>query len=279
MFYREFAVQPLLRDYIQCIWVMQAERGVFASPDLLVPDGNIEVMLNYGDPVTRYLPDGQTTQNKTGSELIGQRCGWYRHSTEGEVNLISISFKPGGLSPFVPFAVADLTAHAIPFSSLPGNLFTEMEERVYEESLLEKRISIIQEMLVKQLLKNATKSNNVSEFIARLYAINEFPSIAGFLQYYTINRRKLERDFDHHVGVSPKFLQRVLRFRRTITSFYKPGNRNLTALAYDCGYFDQAHFINDFKEFTGLSPRKFFNSTCTFGELVTDEMMSQFSNF
>jgi AraC-like DNA-binding protein len=279
MFYREFTVQPLLRDYIQCIWVMQAERGVFASPDLLVPDGNIEVMLNYGDPVTRYLPDGQTTQNKTGSELIGQRCGWYRHSTEGEVNLISISFKPGGLSPFVPFAVADLTAHALPFSSLPGNLFTEMEERVYEESLLEKRISIIQEMLVKQLLKNATKSNNVSEFITRLYAINEFPSIAGFLQYYTINRRKLERDFDHHVGVSPKFLQRVLRFRRTITSFYKPGNRNLTALAYDCGYFDQAHFINDFKEFTGLSPRKFFNSTCTFGELVTEEMMSQFSNF
>jgi AraC-like DNA-binding protein len=271
MFYREFAVQPLLRDYIQCIWVMQAERGVFANPDLLVPDGNIEVILNYGDPATRYLPDGLTIQNKTGGEIIGQRCGWYRHSTEGEVNLISISFKPGGLSPFVSFAVADVTAHSIPFSSLPGSLFTEMEERVYEENLLEKKITIIEELLARQLIKNAARSNNIAEFITRLHAINEFPSIAGFLQYYTINRRKLERDFDHHVGVSPKFLQRVLRFRRTITSFYKPGNRNLTALAYDCGYFDQAHFINDFKEFTGLSPKKFFSSSCTFGDLLTEE--------
>jgi AraC-like DNA-binding protein len=274
MFYREFAVQPLLRDYIQCIWVMQAEKGVFANADLLVPDGNIEVMLNYGDPITRFLPNGSTTQNKTGSELIGQRCGWYRHSTPGAVNLISVSFKPGGLSPFVPFAVADITAHAIPFSSLPGNLFTEMEERVYDENVLEKKIGIVQDKLVKQLLKNSDKSNNVSDFITRLQAINEFPSIAGFLQFYTINRRKLEREFDHYVGVSPKFLQRILRFRRAIAHFYRSNNRNLTALAYDCGYFDQAHFINDFKEFTGLSPKKFFSSTCTFGDLLTGEYES-----
>ena len=108
-------------------------------------------------------------------------------------------------------------------------------------------------------------------FITRLYAINEFTSIAGFLKYYTVNRRKLERDFDYHVGVSPKFLQRVLRFRRTIAAFYRRSCRNLTELAYECGYFDQAHFINDFKEFTGQTPRHFFNSQCTFGELVTED--------
>jgi AraC-like DNA-binding protein len=270
MFYREFAVQPLLRDYIHCIWVMQAGKAVFANPDLLVPDGNIEVMLNYGDTATRFHPDGSVSQTYSGSEIIGQRCSWFKHSTAGAVDLVSISFKPGGLSPFVPFPVADATASTIPFSSVPGSVFTEMEERVYEENDLVKKIGIIQNLLVKQLLKNSTRSNNVSEFITRLHAINEFPSIAGFLQYYTINRRKLERDFDYHVGVSPKFLQRVLRFRKTITGFYKSANRNLTALAYDCGYFDQAHFINDFKEFTGLSPKKFFSSSCTFGEQLQD---------
>jgi AraC-like DNA-binding protein len=273
MFYREFAVSPLLRDFIQCIWVMQAGKGVFANPDLLVPDGNIEVMLNYGDPVTRYLPDGVTTETNTGSELVGQRCGWYKHATPGAVNLVSISFRPGGLSPFIPFPVADATATAIPFSSLPGTLFSEMEDRVFEETDLVKKVAIIESLLLRQLLKNAGKSNQVSEFITRLNAINEFPSIAGFLQYYTINRRKLERDFDYHVGVSPKFLQRLLRFRKAMLSFHQSANRNLTALAYDCGYFDQAHFINDFKEFTGLSPKKFFSSSCTFGELVTEEML------
>src|SRR5687768_8143159 len=274
MFYREFAVSPLLRDFIQCIWVMQAGKAVFANPDLLVPDGNIEVMLNYGDPVTRYLPDGITTETNKGSELVGQRCGWYKHATPGAVNLLSISFKPGGLSPFIPFPVADATATAIPFSSLPGALFSEMEDRVFEEKDLVQKVAIIEGMLLRQLMKNTGKSNQVSEFITRLNAINEFPSIAGFLQYYTINRRKLERDFDYHVGVSPKFLQRVLRFRKAMLSFHQSRNRTLTALAYDCGYFDQAHFINDFKEFTGLSPKKFFSSTCTFGELVTEEMLT-----
>lgn len=271
MFYREYSVQPLLRDYINCIWVMQAETGVFSHPDLLVPDGNIEVILNYGDTATRFYPDGKVAQNYSGSELVGQRCSWYRHSTTGAVDLISISFKPGGLSPFVPFAVADVTANAIPFSSLRDTIFSEMEERVFEEPDLTKKIDIIRQLLLKQVLKNSTKSNHVAEFITRLYAINEFPSIAGFLQYYTINRRKLERDFDHHVGVSPKLLQRILRFRRAITNFYSSRNRNLTALAYDCGYFDQAHFINDFREFTGLSPKKFFSSTCMFGDLLTED--------
>jgi AraC-like DNA-binding protein len=145
---------------------------------------------------------------------------------------------------------------------------------VFEEKDLVQKVAIIEGMLLRQLMKNTGKSNQVSEFITRLNAINEFPSIAGFLQYYTINRRKLERDFDYHVGVSPKFLQRVLRFRKAMLSFHRSRNRNLTALAYDCGYFDQAHFINDFKEFTGLSPKKFFSSTCTFGELVTEEMLT-----
>jgi AraC-like DNA-binding protein len=274
MFYREFAVSPLLRHFIQCIWAMQAGKAVFANADLLVPDGNIEVMLNYGDPVTRYLPNGITTETNKGSELVGQRCGWCKHATPGAVNLLSISFKPGGLSPFIPFPVADATATSIPFSSLPGTLFSEMEDRVFEEKDLVQKVAIIEGMLLRQLMKNTGKSNQVSEFITRLNAINEFPSIAGFLQYYTINRRKLERDFDYHVGVSPKFLQRVLRFRKAMLSFHQSRNRNLTALAYDCGYFDQAHFINDFKEFTGLSPKKFFSSTCTFGELITEEMLT-----
>jgi hypothetical protein len=64
MFYREFSVRPKLREYIHCIWVMQAGKVVFANADLLVPDGNIEVILNYGDAVTLYLPGGPTTKNK-----------------------------------------------------------------------------------------------------------------------------------------------------------------------------------------------------------------------
>lgn len=261
MFYCDFNVAEPLRPFIQCIWTIQAEPGFFKSPERLLPDGNIEVLLNFGDEYTQYAAsDSLHPKTFAGSQIVGQRRSYYMSTSVGKIDLISISFKPGGLSPFVDFPVADITGSTVSIKTLRSNLFSEIEERVYYATDLNSKINLIQQVLLNQLNKNE-KANKVFGFVSLAHSINQYSSISHFLHNHTINKRKLERDFDHHVGISPKLLQRLLRFKRSVKTFYSSRVKSLTDLAYECGYFDQAHFINDFKEFAGLTPRQFFYDT------------------
>ena len=250
---------PILQPFIQNIWVMQAEAGMFQQPERLVPDGQIELLLNYGDPFTKFSStDFSNPSIYKGSQLIGQRNTYYFTATKGKVDLISISFKPGGLSPFVSFPIVDITATSISLQLLPDFLFSEIEERIYELKNINEKIVLIQNILLEKLRINSDKHNKLYEFVPLVQSIHQYSSITHFLENHTINKRKLEREFDRHVGVSPKFLQRLMRLKKTVSIFYQSRIKNLTGLAYECGFFDQSHFINDFKQLTGLSPKNYF---------------------
>ncbi|HYF32963.1 MAG TPA: helix-turn-helix domain-containing protein [Chitinophagaceae bacterium] len=256
--YREFKVAAPLRPYIQCIWMVKASTGAFDVPQRLVPDGNIECMFNYGHSFAQAWSNGSNNVSVyKGSCLVGQRPAYYFTSATGQVDLVSISFKPGGLSPFIHQPVADLTGSTVPLSLLNNYLFLEIEERMAGIGAIDERIRLIENILIKKLYDNRDKLESVDRFIPLVHAIKNYTSVAHFLKEHIIHERKLQREFDQHVGITPKFLQRVLRFRKAVAAFYSGPLKNLTALAYDCGYYDQAHFINEFKMLSGLSPKKF----------------------
>jgi AraC-like DNA-binding protein len=275
MFYREFSVTDLLRPFIHCIWVIQEKAGVFAKPELLVPDGNIEVMLNFGNSYTRFFSQNPNNFcSCKGGQLVGQRSSYCFHASPDGINLISISFKPGGISPFVHFPVSDVTDESIAFCYLKDKFFAEMEERLFAINTLEERIACIQELLLKRLYKNTNRANRVFAFVPMVHAMSAYTSVKEFLNSHTINKRKLERDFDFHVGLSPKFMQRILRFKNAIHTVYNSKIKSLTELAYECGYYDQAHMNMDFREFSGLTPKQYFSGTCTWDELMKDREYS-----
>ena len=82
--------------------------------------------------------------------------------------------------------------------------------------------------------------------------------VSSLSEQMNINRRSIERRFASVIGMSPKQLSRVVRLQSTIRILEQKNFTNLTALAYENGYYDQAHFIKDFKEFTGMSPKTFY---------------------
>jgi AraC-like DNA-binding protein len=79
-----------------------------------------------------------------------------------------------------------------------------------------------------------------------------------FSKSNNINRRQLARKFSSAIGLSPKQLAKTIRIQTTLKKLLNEEITSLTDLAYENEYFDQAHFIKDFKEFTGLTPKEFF---------------------
>jgi transcriptional regulator GlxA family with amidase domain len=77
-------------------------------------------------------------------------------------------------------------------------------------------------------------------------------------QQNQINRRQLVRKFSTSIGLSPKQLSKTIRIQSTLKALLAKKPEKLTDVAYDNEYFDQSHFIKDFKEFTGLTPKEFY---------------------
>ncbi|MFM9945949.1 MAG: helix-turn-helix domain-containing protein, partial [Bacteroidia bacterium] len=73
-----------------------------------------------------------------------------------------------------------------------------------------------------------------------------------------IHRRQLERKFSSIIGLSPKQLSKIIRIQSTLKMMANNQFTSLTSVAYEGNYYDQAHFIKDFKEFTGMSPKMFY---------------------
>jgi AraC-like DNA-binding protein len=72
-----------------------------------------------------------------------------------------------------------------------------------------------------------------------------------------LSRRQVERKFFGSVGISPKKLGKIIRLQAVLKMLLNGQSENLTRLAYDNAYYDQAHFTKDFKEFTGTTPKEF----------------------
>ncbi len=79
--------------------------------------------------------------------------------------------------------------------------------------------------------------------------------IAELAHAADVSRRQIERLFARELGYPPKTVGRVLRFQRALKGLMTTPGEPLSALASATGYFDQAHFIRDFKQFTGGIPR------------------------
>lgn len=82
-------------------------------------------------------------------------------------------------------------------------------------------------------------------------------SIDALSQSLCISNRGLQKLFKKHIGMSPVYYRKIIRFNKAAQLLLNDYENSLTEISYTCGYFDQAHFIKDFKEFGGISPSEF----------------------
>ncbi len=157
---------------------------------------------------------------------------------------------------------------------LPGSIFANkiisaedlfrpvdsyLEERVAEANSNEDRIQILTAYLVEKLCKCHPYTDvliqNMLQYIIQTKGVLPIETL---MMHVAISRRQFERRFIYHVGISPKVFSRIIRFQNTLRYSPTAKIRNLTSLAFAYGYADQAHFIREFKEFSGINPKYYF---------------------
>jgi AraC-like DNA-binding protein len=87
-------------------------------------------------------------------------------------------------------------------------------------------------------------------------------------------RKQFERIFSEHIGISPKQYLKIIRFQFAIFQKQQNANMNLLDVSFKSGYYDQSHFINDFKSLSGLTPKQYFSKNEACSDFFEDKMYS-----
>ena len=131
----------------------------------------------------------------------------------------------------------------------------EIEERVGKAATDEERVDALQAFLLRHLEEH--RSPDISGLVRTLWRTPPPVRIDRIAESLGVGQRRLERTFETSLGMTPKHLTRLARFLRACQRLRDAPDAQLTGVAYDAGFYDQAHFIHEFRSFAGMTPGEF----------------------
>jgi AraC-like DNA-binding protein len=175
----------------------------------------------------------------------------------GKVGMVSIRFSAQGAYHFFGMPMKEIANGIVDLKLVWSNLAKEIEERIAESRNTEQRVSRIQQYLVMQLSKNGKADLTVDHCLNLIYATKGQIRVEDLSTTTGMSNRQLVRKFNNNIGLSPKEFSRIIKFISSLHYLKQNSSTNLSVAAHNCGYYDQAHFIHDFKEYSGLTPGQF----------------------
>jgi AraC-like DNA-binding protein len=175
----------------------------------------------------------------------------------GLSKMLVVQFKTLGAFVFLNDPLHYYTNEYVTLDSIFSKEADETWEQLQEAKSLNEKILIIENFLCRKLLTNKLPSKKLIATIEILLDNKMNLSISGICKQINISRKHLNNLSKEYAGVSPKTLSSLNRLQATLKMISSSSSEKLTNVAYQLEYFDQAHFINDFKKFTDLRPTEY----------------------
>ncbi|MCV9387762.1 AraC family transcriptional regulator [Reichenbachiella ulvae] len=259
MKYETYKPHPDLDSVVKCHWILEVPDDLEAPKQRVIPDGCIEMCFILGDDVRRYTFETEFIIQPR-AMVFGQITQPYFVQPTGYVNTFAVRFYPYGFANFINQPIRELADKETPLSDLFGDqTAAQLELQIVEASTTEERIEFIEAFLLNRLTAPSTIDLIVSSTIEALSQTKGSASIHSIIKDDPGKRRNLERKFAQQVGISPKQLGKIIRLQAALKSILNQQGEKLTQIAYENDYYDQAHFIKDFKEFTGVNPKQYLD--------------------
>ncbi|MBI4931184.1 MAG: helix-turn-helix transcriptional regulator [Bacteroidetes bacterium] len=258
MIYKEFKPNPSLADYVQLIWIMESENETEKyEKSQIMPDGIVEVIFHYEEPFITHEQNGEKFKQPKGFAVSMMRK-YIEIESDGKTGFISIRFFPWGAYHFFKEPIKYFLDQTIDSEKLWKEQNEKMLKKISSTSNHEEKINIVEDFLVEQLKENKQNDKQIDDAVKLIRTSKGQIPIEEIAEKVFLTKRTLERKFLETVGTSPKIFSRITRFLNICHHLEEHRNKTLTQLTYECGYYDQAHFIKDFREFSGFTPKEFF---------------------
>jgi AraC-like DNA-binding protein len=277
MRYRETQPTEFLARFIECFWILESNGSVGPiQTERILPDGCVELIINFGAPFRESKPSGEG-EVQPARFLVGQMTRPMLIAATGTVDLIGIRFHPGGTFPFFRVPMHEINNQVVELAALSSHLERDLIPIVESVPSLKLKIIALEKLLVERV-RDCKHDSWLVGMAAKIVKRAGQVSIDALAESAGVSTRQLERRFLHEVGVGPKLFCRILRFQEIFRAIDRD-NPQWAAVAADCGYYDQAHLIRDFRQFAHQTPSILFAHSSQLTEAFTRKhRMSDFSN-
>ncbi|HEY0652656.1 MAG TPA: helix-turn-helix domain-containing protein [Chryseosolibacter sp.] len=257
MVYQEYPIADPLRPYVKVIWSMESEE-TWAPPMRILPDSCVELVIHFNQPYKTTFSDNKA-EVQPQSFVVAQMKNFIEIQPNGKIGMLSIRFSAQGAYHFFGMPMKEIANGIVDLKLVWNNLAKEIEERIIESRTTQQRVRRIQQYLLMQLSKNGKADVTVDHCLNLIYSAKGQVKVEDLATTTGMSNRQLVRKFNNSIGLSPKEFARIIKFIGSLNYLKQNQDTNLSAAANNCGYYDQAHFIHDFKEYSGLTPSQFLS--------------------
>jgi AraC-like DNA-binding protein len=253
---------PLSRYIEQFVYYEGIE--VAHSLDRFLPDGNTELIIDLTEN-PQSIHDNETLK-----EIQVCRHAWVSGVRTQPITIpagsgsrmLIVAFKKGSAHPFYPFPMTEITDWVVGADLIFGNRFQRLREQILHAASVEFMFSLVEQFLIRrggEALQADVTARCVDYAVSTIVnqpdavGIGDFSSVIGYSQKHFIDL------FKRHVGVPPKQYLKIMRFQKAILEIERGRFVDWGQIARASGFYDQAHFIHDFKSFSGFTPGEYMN--------------------
>ena len=249
---------PTLAPYVRYFWVLEGEATV-DKPYVhrSMADGCAELIFHYAG-IFDELNDNGVVEKSFSSGFSGQSQRYRRFVIKQNFGIFGVYLYPFAIPQLFSISGPDIKNQMLDLKTAMGSVGTELEERMMLARDNNSRAKIIIKFLEGTIVQSRNAQPGVFDAIKYIIQTNGMDRVDAVAERAFRSTRQFERNFKHYSGFSPKLFSRIVRFQSALSE-YNSQDKSLTRIAHDCGYYDQSHFIQDFREFSGYNPRKYFS--------------------
>jgi len=273
MRFQNIEPHPLLKSYIEKMWVFESS-GKIPVDDLklVVPNGNIKLTVAFRNGIVAKVNGQFFTSKEQCISLTGLVDVPVILDVDEDVatGTLGVEFSPQGAYRFFHLSLKEIKNQIHQLTDIVGDKARQLEEHIANAETIEIKIWILQQFLINQLLQY--QEDTIFD-----YCVEKIISSKGKITIKELEKktgyssRWLNMKFADNLGVSPKNLAAIIRFKQYYQAFAKKDELSFMKNEFYDYYYDQSHFSKDFKRFTGLTYSGFDGKNNSFGTLFYKE--------
>lgn len=258
MSYYQYVPSPPLSAFVNIFWLYEGNL-ISHAKERVLPNGSVELVINLRDDLIQIYQRNDPGQSHSfnGCVLAGAQSNYFVIDTASQQSIIGIHFRPGGAFPFFKFPADELHNEHVSLDTFWGTKTIELRERLLAAPTPQAKFHLLEQYLLAQASQPLTRHPAVTFALKELQNRPATRPLSEVVAQIGLSQRRFIQLFSQEVGLTPKLFWRVQRFQEVLQRIGSEEILDWTEVALTCGYFDQAHFIHDFRAFSGLNPTSY----------------------
>jgi AraC-like DNA-binding protein len=245
---------PDLAGIVECFWISRGQ--VTFLYEKILPQNNIELMFNLRKPF------GVPNRPPADAWISGMQREWLTVTPQYDPRepsyLLSVRMPPLGAHRLLGMPLGSVAQNVFELDEVLGDAIAAVHQRLVDCEDAGKQFALLCDFARGRLARSRVRLRADAQIaVDMLTRTQGTERIETICRTMSISRKHLNDLFDSHIGLTPKTYARMFRFRRVVDLVQRGQGLDWTRIAMSCGYYDQAHFNHEFREFSGMSPGEY----------------------